>query len=1360
MKKILSAFLSVCIAVCSVIAILPAASAQENGVSSSVSLRDRILKKPQAELVQPQKVKTGADFTENVALNKPVTVSGLEVSDGRWTGDKAVDGYAPTGDDSTENQLKRWSSAKMKNGSSGTETTSQTPQWLVIDLGAPVDEITSIKISYFKLCWAQLYTIRTGDSFDGTAQSLDSFETVKSHASMRPNSDSSPVDEFTDISSLKRYVAFYFEQMNPRAGGNSLSVSEIEITAKTAAPANSAAVMNGIDSLSLDENERYVVMPEIHDNYEFNIIGTQFDSIITAQGYVTEEIFEDKDVVLLCEVINKNNPLDRAEKNFTVTVHKKIGSDIEEDYGSDNPNERPKVIPAVAEWYGFEGKFKISSKTRIIYETVDSADNAVVDEAARRFSADLEEILGVKIPVINIEDLFENAQSEEELNFANDISIVMGSGLVLGPSSSETLKKEGYEITADPAEGLVISAKSVTGVLYGTYTVMQSMLTSGDYSFPYGMLRDYPEFKVRGVMLDVARSPFRFETLEEYQKLLSWFKINEFHVHINDDRHQGNNDMPDYSRWENVESMFRLENETFPSLTTTPKTSEYFNSSDGFGGTPVYTKEQWRQFQKDGEALGINVITEIDLPAHALALTSYVHNYPEEAASAGISGPVNSSRHWELMALSGSNYENSRKMMNAVYSEYINGVNGGEPTFITDTVHIGADEYWNITSAEKAGFKNYLDDISTMVKNKGKKVRMWGGISRFIDSSYSADYSDIELDIWDCNAENVSARLNEGYNVVNVCNNYLYNNALRDNRDVVNAEHLYENWNPYIFTNYTAKTADSRVMGAKAAIWQDVTDMGVTEADNTERLVRAASVLAEKTWGGTGEQTFEDFSLILSRIKNGAQDLTRSNGAENAYCLLDLDFANVKNGEAVNLADQSRINLNGITVEKDGEDTYAVFNKNGFISTGLKSVSYPYTVSFDIKSGSNTSDAFLFSGTEGWVKPCGMNGMLSVSRAFFNQNFGYTLPQNTKTNITIVGTQEALKLYVNGEFVKFLGRRTASETDYNNLSSTFVFPLEYIGKNFSGRLANIKVYSRAFSPQSVKASYNDRIENYINVSQNKGTAGNAQNIGLGGWDTGWKKLRVAWKATDGDGNALGGQNSTEYSEKDSYFEGAHADSSMIVDLWKDYGVSKIVLQWDRTPASFKLQSSQDGKTWTDIRTFTAGSSAASVTSLELETPINARFVKMQGISIHSADTFKLREFTVFEKADKEMLAMYSTSLARYCEILKKDVPGITAQALSAARNPFADSNLVNEMTEAVLSSADENIPSSAIALGDVNFDGVVNIKDATLVQKYAVDIVNYSRINAFAADADESGEINGADAVSICKQILFSDKQG
>ena len=133
---------------------------------------------------------------------------------------------------------------------------------------------------------------------------------------------------------------------------------------------------------------------------------------------------------------------------------------------------------------------------------------------------------------------------------------------------------------------------------------------------------------------------------------------------------------------------------------------------------------------------------------------------------------------------------------------------------------------------------------------------------------------------------------------------------------------------------------------------------------------------------------------------------------------------------------------------------------------------------------------------------------------------------------------------------------------------------------------------------------------------------------------------------------------------------------------------------------------------------------------------------------------------MFEKADKEMLAMYSTSLARYCEILKKDVPGITAQALSAARNPFADSNLVNEMTEAVLSSADENIPSSAIALGDVNFDGVVNIKDATLVQKYAVDIVNYSRINAFAADADESGEINGADAVSICKQILFSDKQG
>lgn len=54
-------------------------------------------------------IKNSALGLTNLALNKPVEVSGLEIADGKWTGDKAVDG------DKTNND-SRWSSGIMKNG--------------------------------------------------------------------------------------------------------------------------------------------------------------------------------------------------------------------------------------------------------------------------------------------------------------------------------------------------------------------------------------------------------------------------------------------------------------------------------------------------------------------------------------------------------------------------------------------------------------------------------------------------------------------------------------------------------------------------------------------------------------------------------------------------------------------------------------------------------------------------------------------------------------------------------------------------------------------------------------------------------------------------------------------------------------------------------------------------------------------------------------------------------------------------------------------------------------------------------------------------------------------------------------------
>ena len=72
-------------------------------------------------------------------------------------------------------------------------------------------------------------------------------------------------------------------------------------------------------------------------------------------------------------------------------------------------------------------------------------------------------------------------------------------------------------------------------------------------------------------------------------------------------------------------------------------------------------------------------------------------------------------------------------------------------------------------------------------------------------------------------------------------------------RDVVNVEHIFNNWTPVTFSSSgTVQPADPNLLGAKTAMWADIADMGVTERDNYERLMRQAAVLSEKTWGRNG----------------------------------------------------------------------------------------------------------------------------------------------------------------------------------------------------------------------------------------------------------------------------------------------------------------------------------------------------------------------------------------------------------------------------------------------------------------------------------------------------------------------------
>lgn len=1162
---------------------------------------------------KPEKPENPDAVTGNIAKGKRATASGVEVGMESCTPNLAVDGDKET----------RWSAPQMKTGTDANQ--KQNMQWLELNLGNNVTDITSIDISFFKLVFSTDYTIKT------RASETDNWREV-AHITHEPSAEQNKVDSIKTVKELDKYVRFEFNKVNTQAGGNSVSVREIEINGTQVPipyePKSAKEVLDtvkGLDTITTDMTE--VPLPQVPEGYEIQVIGSEYPQVITDDGKISEyNMYDYKSMEIMLQVVNKEDETDVAKKAFQVAVPKKTQKHSDLFPEVQKQNAEPKVIPSIQEWYGYDGEFKLTKDSRII---VKDGANLGADKIAKQFQEDMKEITGMELAIVSGQE-----------SDADDILIESA------VEDTYTLGDEGYLLQADD-DGIHIIGNGYNGCLYGAMTLEQVFYTQKDeFKFPKGIARDFSKYAVRGVMIDIARTPYRMDALEDIVKALAFYKINEVQFHLNDNRHvPGNADRDKYEHWENVEGMFRLESDTFPSLKTTEKKNDYYN--EVFGGSPQYTKEEYKNLQNLAMDYGINPISEIDAPGHSLLFTKYVRNHLDEAQKAvpEIKGNINADKDWELLAMTGEKKDSAFAFMDALFDEYLE-----EDVFLGDTVNIGADEYWNINDQERPGVQEYIRKMADNVKDHDKKVRMWGSTSQFFKNQDQAKaYNDIEIDFWSNSWENAANRIEQGYKVVNVDSFHLYGNPGRDKRDVVNVEHVFNNWDPTVMTGSKVSKSEPNLLGAKTALWADIADMGVTERDNFERIMRQAAVLSEKTWGGTDEtQTFEEYSFKYDRLQQGPGVSLGADVDSETGLVLDYDFANVKDGKVYDASGNGyNGNISDAKIKEEAGTAWLQLNGDTEVQTELRSMDYPYTVQFELrlaKEGNGDGETYIFDGRDGRLS-INDKGNLQINRSYFTQDFGYQIPTDKPVQMTIVGTQQVTKLYIDGKLEKTLLRTTNSETDYEHLLSTFVFPLSSIGKGIEGELANLKVYNKALSPEKIKEVSEKKEVTEVNVSQGTAAAGTAQRKGDGNQDVDWKKLRVGWKAIDGDGNALDGKHGTDVSEKDSYFEGAYADSAFAVDMLEEQDISKLVLQWDRAPKSFKIQISEDGSVWKDLQTV----DGESVNTITFAETIHTRYIKMQGVSLNGSNTFKLREFEAYEAVDKTALKEQVKAAEEKCE---------------------------------------------------------------------------------------------------------------
>ena len=165
-------------------------------------------------------------------------------------------------------------------------------------------------------------------------------------------------------------------------------------------------------------------------------------------------------------------------------------------------------------------------------------------------------------------------------------------------------------------------------------------------------------------------------------------------------------------------------------------------------------------------------------------------------------------------------------------------------------------------------------------------------------------------------------------------------------------------------------------------------------------------------------------------------------------------------------------------------------------------------------------------------------------------------------------------MYVNGKLYNFLSQEE-SDPRYvpkdGTFYSSFPLPLEQIGKDFAGSIANMKVYNKALSPEILAGGSPDE----VNVSQGTSATGEAYKTG-DAWDQAIRKLNIPEKAIDGDGRNMLGEYTGVSTERNSQWLGFHDDSHLIVDMGQNRDISKVLIQWNGNGygSNFKIQTSE------------------------------------------------------------------------------------------------------------------------------------------------------------------------------------------
>ncbi|MBQ2379178.1 MAG: family 20 glycosylhydrolase [Akkermansia sp.] len=714
---------------------------------------------------------------------------------------------------------------------------------------------------------------------------------------------------------------------------------------------------------------------------DVQFLGADYEQIITADGKV-RRVLSDTPVKVNFRVTKDGKEAFSKDYEILVKSRHQANGDV---------NAKPQVIPSILQWKGGKGEFRLGDKVKVY-------TNAA-PELKELLSADLKAIGNCEVELVK-------DPREAQICFIRHAH--MATKAPSGAAVDTKAMRESYHMKVSD-KALYIAAPSDTGLMWGSRTMLQILKQTGG-SVPCGAAFDVPRYQVRGVLFDIARTPYTLDDLRKAIDTMAWYKMNDLHLVINNNYIFLEEYVKDgHDPLKEAYTAFRLESKMV-----------------GKNGVPLtaqdlsFTKKEFRELIDYAKLRGVNIVPEFDTPGHALSFTKV---RPDLIYQGKMGNPGRRSDH-----IDAGNPE-TLKFVSEVLDEYLlPDAETGKAPLDGCVIHVGADEFYGDSEA----YRKYSDGLLKYVKSRGFTPRIWGSLTHKPGKT-PVEAEGVEMNLWSSQWQDPVEAMNAGYKLINTNDGHLYIVPFAGYYwPTLNNAFQYEKWRPNYVGNTHIPAGHPNLIGATFAIWNDMCDLrhsGYGMYDIWDIFRTSTDVLSQRMWGTEqSPDTFKQHRALADKIGEAP----------------GLNPLNVRAGDAPVQAAPATLPMQ--------------------LNEKAAGPNYHLTAEVELTAAPEGTEQVLLSGPEGKLIAVMKDGTVGFRRDDTMEfSFGGKLPVGKKVKLELIGKPQSTQLLVDGAeigtltLMNYKDRENGWKNRTKGLRSTFVLPLQTVGESFNGKVHSLKV---------------------------------------------------------------------------------------------------------------------------------------------------------------------------------------------------------------------------------------------------------------------------------------------------------------